>query len=93
MSQQDAMQELLLSYIRLLAEHHSRAPDSNFEYDLWDDLHQDPRQLTPASREERNELIFLAINTDSWVTCNLDTGMFQLIDMHAWMLLLQKRGH
>jgi hypothetical protein len=83
MSPQDAMQELLLSYVGLLAERHARAPDDNFEYDLWDDLHQDPQHLTLASREERNDLIFLIIQTDSFVTYNFDTGMFQLIDMDA----------
>jgi hypothetical protein len=87
------MQELLLSYVGLLAERHSRAPDENFEYDLWDDLHRDPQQLTLVSRPERNELIFLIINTDSWVTYNFDTGMFGLIDMDAWLALLSKRGH
>jgi hypothetical protein len=82
-----------LSYVSLLAERNAYGPDENFEYALWDELHQDPQRLTLASREERNELIFLIINTDSWVAYNMDMGMFQLIDMDAWMSLFSKRGH
>jgi hypothetical protein len=89
----ETMQQLLLSYVGLLAERHARAPDTNFEYDLWDDLHRDPETLQLVSRPARNELIFLTINTDSWVTYNLETGMFQLIDMDAWLSLLSMRGH
>jgi hypothetical protein len=93
MSDLEKMQALLLSYVGLLAERHAYAPDENFEYDLWDDLHRDPAKLELISRPERNELIFLIINTDCWVTYNFDTGMFQLIDMDEWYPLLDKRGH
>jgi hypothetical protein len=93
MDELEKMQALLLSYVSLLAERHAKAPDENFEYDLWDDLHRDPAKLQLLSRPERNELIFLIINTDCWVAYNFETGMFQIIDMDAWMDLLEKRGH
>jgi hypothetical protein len=93
MTDQATMQQLLLSYVGLLAERHSYAPDEGFEYALWDDLQRGANKTTLVSDEEASELVYLAINTDRWVTYNVATGMFQLIDMDAWMPLLQKRGH
>jgi hypothetical protein len=36
---QQTMQELLLSYVSLLADRNSFGPGDNFEYLLWDELH------------------------------------------------------
>jgi hypothetical protein len=57
-----------------------------------DDLDR-PRDLQLLSPEEADELTSLAIRTDSWVAYNLKAGRFQVIDMDAWLLLLDKRGH
>ena len=84
---------LLLSYVGLLAERHAYRPDEGFEYQLWDDLRHYPGPMTFVSRAEAKELIYLSVTTDSWVTCNLEIGMLQVIEMDAWMLLLEKRGH
>jgi hypothetical protein len=89
----ETMEALLLSYVGLLAERNAYAPGENFEYALWDDLHRDPATLQLLERPERNELIPLVIHTDKWVAYNMDTGRFQLIDLDAWLELLEKRGH
>jgi hypothetical protein len=85
------MRELLLSYVGLLAERHLYAPGDNFEYVLWDDLLKKNPEL--VDREEKAEIVTLIIRTDAWVTFDVDSGMFALIDIDAWRLLLQKRGH
>jgi hypothetical protein len=36
---------------------------------------------------------FLATQTDSWVTYNDETRMFEVIDMDEWEELRSKRGH
>ena len=89
----EKMHALLLSYVGILAELHELGPDENLEYMLWDDLHRHPDQLELISKEQRNELIFLIIHTDSWVAYNFETGMFQIVEMDAWLSLLSKRGH
>jgi hypothetical protein len=87
------MKELLLSYVSLVAERNAFGPGDNFEYLLWDDLHGRFEDTKYVSFDEGNEIIGLAVNTDSWVTYNDDTRMFELIDMDAWEDLLSKRGH
>jgi hypothetical protein len=87
------MQALLLSYVSLMAERHSFAPGDNFEYLLWDELHGLTTDAKYVSVEEGHEIIWLATHTDSWVTYNDDTRMFEVIDMDAWEELLSKRGH
>jgi hypothetical protein len=87
------MKELLLSYVSLIAERNAFGPGDNFEYLLWDDLHGKFEDTKYVSLEEGNEIIFLAVQTDSWVTYNDDTRMFDLIDMHEWEELVSKRGH
>jgi hypothetical protein len=91
--EQPKMQALLLSYISLMAERNTFAPGDNFEYQLWDTLHGSFADTKYVSIEEGTEIIFLATQTDSWVTYNDDTRMFELIDMDAWEELLSKRGH
>ena len=93
MSHEETKRQLLLSYVGLLAERNSYGPDQNFEYLLWDDLKRGQGKTQLLSDEEAAEIVWLAIGTDSWVTYNLETGMFQLIDMDAWHMLLDKRGH
>ena len=89
----DTLHAFLLSDVELLAERHASGPNDNFEYRLWDDLHGKIDECTLVDAEEAKELMFLVINTDTWVISNLETGMFQLIDIEAWHLLLNKREH
>ena len=93
MSDQRTLQQLLVSYVSLLAERHAKAPDENFEYDLWDDLKHGPGHTRLVSAAEAAELITLIVRTDHFVTSNIDTTMFELIDIDAWKLLLDKRDH
>jgi hypothetical protein len=89
---QDLLRELLRQYVELLADRNGYAPAEHFEYALWDDL-QRHRDLHLLSQEEAAELTSLAIRTDSWVAYNLKARRFQVIDMDAWLLLLDTRGH
>jgi hypothetical protein len=93
MSELEKMKGLLLSYISLKAGINGFAPGDNFEYRLWDTLHGRFEDTQYVSIEEGTEIIFLATQTDSWVTYNDETRMFELIDMDAWEDLLSKRGH
>jgi hypothetical protein len=90
---QRKMKELLLSYVSLLAERNGFAPGDNFEYKLWDTLQGTFEATEYVSIDEGVEVVYLAVNTDSWVTYNDDTRMFELIDMDEWKALLSKRGH
>jgi hypothetical protein len=87
------MKELLLSYVSLLAERNSFAPGDNFEYKLWDTLQGTFEETEYVSIDEGVEIVYLAVETDSWVTYNDDTRMFELIDMDEWKALLSKRGN
>jgi hypothetical protein len=87
------MKALLLSYVSLLAERNSFAPGDNFEYRLWDTLQGTFEETRYVSIDEGVEIVYLAVQTDSWVTYNDDTRMFELIDMREWEALLSKRGH
>jgi hypothetical protein len=87
------MKELLLSYIGLIAERNEFAPGDNFEYALWDDLNGQIKDTKYVSFDEGHEIIGLAVNTDSWVTYNDETRMFELIDLDEWRALVEKRGH
>jgi hypothetical protein len=93
MSDEHKMKELLLSYVGLMAERNAFAPGDNFEYLLWDTLHGLIKDTKYVSLEEGTEIIFLATETDSWVTYDFETRMFKLIDMNEWEELLKKRGH
>lgn len=93
MSTDETKRHLLLSYVGLLAERHSYAPGDGFEYKLWDDLKHGQGKTKLVNDEEAGEIMWLAIETDSWVCYNMDTRMLQLIDLDAWKLLLEKRGH
>jgi hypothetical protein len=90
---QRKMKELLLSYVSLLAERNGFAPGDNFEYKLWDTLQGTFEATQYVSIDEGVEVVYLAVETDSWVTYNDDSRMFELIDMAAWKELLSKRGH
>jgi hypothetical protein len=90
---QAQMQALLLSYIALMAERNSFGPGDNFEYKLWDTLHGSFADTDYVTLEEGAEIIYLATQTESWVTYDLDSSMFKLIDMDEWEELLSKRGH
>jgi hypothetical protein len=90
---QRKMKELLLSYVSLLAERNGFAPGDNFEYKLWDTLQGTFEATQYVSIDEGVEVVYLAVETDSWVTYNDDSRMFELIDMEAWKELLSKRGH
>jgi hypothetical protein len=87
------MKELLLSYVSLLAERNGFAPGDNFEYRLWDTLQGTFEETEYVSIDEGVEIVYLAVQTDNWVTYNDDTRMFELIDMDEWKALLSKRGH
>jgi hypothetical protein len=87
------MKELLLSYVSLLAERNGFAPGDNFEYRLWDTLQGTFEETQYVSIDEGVEVVYLAVQTDHWVTYNDDTRMFELIDMEEWKDLLSKRGH
>jgi hypothetical protein len=87
------MKELLLSYVSLLAGRNGFAPGDNFEYKLWDTLQGTFEETQYVSIAEGVEIVYLAVNTDSWVTYNDDTRMFELIDMDEWQELLRKRGN
>jgi hypothetical protein len=87
------MKAFLLSYVSLMAERNSFGPGENFEYMLWDELHGSTTDAQYVSIEEGHEIIFLATNTDSWVTYNDETRMFEVIDRDEWEALVEKRGH
>jgi hypothetical protein len=93
MSDLETKRQLLLSYIGLLAERNSYAPGGGFEYALWDDMKRGQGKTQLIDDGEAAEIVWLAIETDCWVTYNYETGRFELIDMDEWHLLLQKRGH
>ena len=85
------MKELLLSYVSLLAERNGFAPGDNFEYRLWDTLQGSFEATDYVSIDEGVEIVYLAVETDSWVTYSEDSRMFELIDMDEWEDLLSKR--
>jgi hypothetical protein len=91
--QRDKMKELLLSYVSLVAGRNGFAPGDNFEYKLWDTLQGTFEETQYVSIDEGIKIVYLAVQTDSWVTYNDDTRMFELIDMDAWQALLRKRRH
>jgi hypothetical protein len=90
---QRQMQALFLSYVSLLAERNGFAPGDNFEYRLWDTLQGTFEETEYVSIDEGVEVVYLAVETDSWVAYNDETRMFELIDMGEWKELLSKRGH
>ena len=92
-TKEDTMRALLLSYIGLLAERNGFAPSELFEYKLWDALRRVPIRSRLVSRDEANEILWLTVNLDCWVTYNEQTGMFQVIDIETWHELLAKRDH
>ena len=78
------LEQLLLSYVGLLAERNAYAPGEGFEFMLFDAVGSDePSPL--ISQEEREELRFLAGQTNLWVTYDLESGMFALIDVYEWI--------
>jgi hypothetical protein len=85
------LHRLLLSYVGLLAERHAFAPGDAFEYQLWDDIKR--KKPTLVSKSEQKELVALSIRTDAWVTYNVDTRMFELVEMDAWCDMLRHRDH
>jgi hypothetical protein len=93
MSDTDKMKELLLSYVGLMAERNAFAPCDNFEYVLWDTLNGLIKDTKYVSLEEGTEIIFLATQTESWVTYDFETRMFKLIDMDEWEELIKKRNN
>jgi hypothetical protein len=77
--------------VSLLAERNGFAPGDNFEYKLWDTLQGTFEATEYVSIDEGVEIVYLAVQTDHWVTYNDDTRMFELIDMGEWQALLSKR--
>ena len=82
-----------VSYVGLLASRNGLAPGDNFEYRLWDTLQGTFEATQYVSIDEGVEIVYLAVETDSWVTYNDDSRMFELIDMDEWQALLRKRGN
>jgi hypothetical protein len=92
MSREDCtLHQLLLSFVALLAERHAYGPGDGFEFRLWDDLLLDKPTL--VSLDEKKELVGLIIRSHSWISCNMETGMFQVIDIDAWADVLEHRDH
>jgi hypothetical protein len=91
MNERETMQELLLSYVGLLAERHGYGPGEGFEYKLFDDLLSPHPTL--VSEEEKGELTFLAESLQQWVSFDVETGMLQLVDFNEWEELLKRREH
>jgi hypothetical protein len=92
MSHEDCtLHRLLLSYVGLMAERHAYGPGDNFELLLWDDLLLAQPKL--VSIEEKHELVGLIIRTDAWVTYDVKSRMWRLIDLDAWRIVLEKRDH
>jgi hypothetical protein len=89
----EKMRALLVSYVSLVADRNAFGPGENFEYRLWDTLHGQLQDTQYVSIEEGEEIIMLAVRTDSWVTYNDETRRLEIIDMDAWEDLLSKRGH
>jgi hypothetical protein len=89
----DTMNQLLLSYIGLLAERHAYGAGEGFEYQLWDDLQANLPQPRLLSAEEAEELMYLAVYAHSWVTYDVQTATLQVIDLDPWRELVAKRGH
>jgi hypothetical protein len=87
------MRGLLLSYIGLILGRNGFAPEENFEYLPWDTLHGSFKDTRYVSIEEGDEIIRLAVMTDSWVTYNDETRIWELIPMDEWEQLLAKRQH
>lgn len=87
----DTLERLLVSYVGLMADRHAYGPGDGFEFLLWDDLLR--HEPTLVSRDEKHELVSLIIRTNAWVSCNLETGRLQLIDLDAWRLVLEHRDH
>jgi hypothetical protein len=92
-SDEHKMKELLLSYISLTAGRNGFAPGDNFEYKLWDTLHGTYEDTQYVTLEEGKEIVWLAVETDCWVTYNDETRRFELIDLDEWEALVKKRGH
>ena len=77
---------LLLDYVGILADRNAYRPGDGFEYELFDAVGSDePSHL--IDQEEREQLRFLAGETKQWVTYDLETGKFTLIDVFEWMKL------
>lgn len=93
MSDIPQMKELLLSYISLTAGRNGYAPGDHFEYRLWDTLHGKFEDTKYVSLEEGEEIVWLAVQTNCWVTYNGETRMFEVIDLDEWEELMTKRGH
>ena len=93
MSEEHKMKELLLSYISLTAGRNGFAPVYNFEYKLWDTLHGTYEDTQYVTLEEGKEIVWLAVETDCWVTYNDETRMFELIDLDEWEALVKKRNN
>jgi hypothetical protein len=86
MSEEEKRQRLLLNYVGLLAERNAYGPGEDFEFRLWNEL--DKKHSDLASREERDEIKYLAGLTGHWVSFNIETGMLELIDLESWQELL-----
>jgi hypothetical protein len=84
----DTEKTLLLSYIGLLAERHAFRPTEGFEFKLWRDLANKTYRL--VSQDEVKDLAVLVQATQCWVTGNLETGKFELIDLRSWYTLLDQ---
>jgi hypothetical protein len=89
----ETMKGLLLQYIDLLATRNDYGASEGFEYQLWDQLQGHPAQTTLVSFEEGDEIIYLAVYSDSWVTYDIEAGMWRSIDLDDWKELVKKRGH
>jgi hypothetical protein len=89
----ETMKGLLVSYIGILATRHEYGASEGFEYQLWDDLQANLVHPTLVSVEEAEEIVYRAVQSHSWVTFDMATGMLQVIDLDAWRALVKKRGH
>jgi hypothetical protein len=87
----DTRKHLLLSYIHLIAERNAYGPGSNFEYLLFDDMAN--QEYTLVSKQEADEITFLAESTDCWVCFNLETRMLELISIDEWHELVRQIGN
>jgi hypothetical protein len=84
---EDTEKGLLLRLVSLLAERHGCHPNEGFEFKLWRDIAQKRPKL--VSQKEAGDLQYISGLTNHWVTGDLETGQFVLIDLPSWQRLLE----
>jgi hypothetical protein len=88
MMSHDTERTLLLTYFSLIADRNAFGPAEGFEFKLWRDM--EARKHTYGSADEYDNIAYLAEVTGCWVTGNLETNAFELIDLDDWSEVLNR---